>query len=57
MLSQRGTTKMNRIYKIVFNYARGQYQVVSELAKSKGKAPGSLLARTVIKSGGVLIES
>ena len=52
MLSQRGTTKMNRIYKIVFNYARGQYQVVSELAKSKGKAPGSLLARTVIKSGG-----
>lgn len=44
--------KLNRIYKVIFNRAKGQYQVVSELAKNGGKASGSSLLRTIVKSGG-----
>ena len=44
--------KLNRIYKVIFNRAKGQYQVVSELAKNGGKASGSSSMRTIIKSGG-----
>lgn len=29
--------RLNRIYKVIFNCAKGQYQVVSELAKMAGK--------------------
>lgn len=43
---------MNRIYKVIFNRAEGQYQVVSELAKNGGKASGNSLLRMIIKSGG-----
>lgn len=43
---------MNRIYKVIFNRAKGQYQVVSELAKNGGKTSGNSLLRTIIKSGG-----
>lgn len=43
---------MNRIYKVIFNHAKGQYQVVSELAKNGGKTSGNSLLRTIIKSGG-----
>lgn len=48
---------MNRIYKVIFNRAKGQYQVVSELAKNGGKASGNSLIRTIIKSGGVLTST
>lgn len=44
--------RLNRIYKVIFNHAKGQYQVVSELAKNGGKASGNSLLRTIIKSGG-----
>ena len=43
---------MNRIYKVIFNHAKGQYQVVSELVKNGGKTSGNSLLRTIIKSGG-----
>lgn len=42
---------MNRIYKVIFNRAKGQHQVVSELAKNGGKTSGNSLLRTIIKSG------
>ena len=48
---------MNRIYKVIFNRAKGQYQVVSELAKNGGKTSGNSLLRTIIKSGGVLTST
>lgn len=48
---------MNRIYKVIFNRAKGQYQVVSELAKNGGKASGNSLLRTITKTGGVLTRS
>ena len=48
---------MNRIYKVIFNHAKGQYQVVSELAKNGGKTSGNSLLRTIIKSGGVLTST
>ena len=44
--------KLNRIYKVVFNKTKGQYEVVSELAKNKGKSSQSKLLRTIIKIGG-----
>lgn len=48
---------MNRIYKVIFNHAKGQYQVVSELAKNGGKTSGNSLLRIIIKSGGVLTST
>lgn len=48
---------MNRIYKVIFNRAKGQYQVVSELAKNGGKTSGNSLLRTIIKSGGGVLTS
>ena len=48
---------MNRIYKVIFNRAKGQYQVVSELAKNGGKTSGNSLLRTIIKTGGVLTST
>ena len=48
---------MNRIYKVIFNRAKGQHQVVSELAKNGGKTSGNSLLRTIIKSGGVLTST
>ena len=48
---------MNRIYKVIFNCAKGQHQVVSELAKNGGKTSGNSLLRTIIKSGGVLTST
>ena len=48
---------MNRIYKVIFNRAKGQYQVVSELAKNGRKASENSLLRTIIKSGGVLTNA
>lgn len=44
--------RLNRIYKVIFNRAKGQHQVVSELAKNGGKTSGNSLLRTIIKSGG-----
>ena len=44
--------RLNRIYKVIFNRAKGQYQVVSELAKNGGKTSDNSLLRTIIKSGG-----
>ena len=32
--------RLNRIYKVIFNRAKGQHQVVSELAKNGGKTSG-----------------
>jgi autotransporter adhesin len=49
--------RLNRIYKVIFNRAKGQYQVVSELAKNGGKTSGNSLLRTIIKSGGVLTST
>ena len=49
---QKEVIRLNRIYKVIFNRAKGQYQVVSELAKNGGKASGNSLLRTIIKSGG-----
>lgn len=43
---------MNRVYKVIFNRAKGQYQVVSELAKNRGKAPGNSLLRIITNWGG-----
>lgn len=48
---------MNRIYKVIFNRAKGQHQVVSELAKNGGKTSDNSLLRTIIKSGGVLTST
>lgn len=48
---------MNRIYKVIFNRAKGKHQVVSELAKNGGKTSGNSLLRTIIKSGGVLTST
>ena len=48
---------MNRIYKVIFNRAKGQHQVVSELAKNGGKTSGNSLLRTIIKSGGGLTST
>lgn len=48
---------MNRIYKVIFNRAKGQHQVVSELAKNGGKTSGNSLLRTIIKSGGGVLTS
>ena len=42
---------MNKIYKVVFNHAKGQYQVVPEIAKSHGKSSKSSLLSTFINSG------
>lgn len=49
--------RLNRIYKVIFNRAKGQYQVVSELAKNGGKTSGNSLLRTIIKSGGGVLTS
>ena len=49
--------RLNRIYKVIFNRAKGQHQVVSELAKNGGKTSGNSLLRTIIKSGGVLTST
>ena len=32
--------RLNIIYKVIFNRAKGQHQVVSELAKNGGKTSG-----------------
>ena len=48
---------MNRVYKVIFNRAKGQYQVVSELAKNRGKAPGNSLLRIITNWGGVLTKT
>lgn len=45
--------RLNRIYKVVFNQAKGQYEVVSELARNKGKSSQPKLLRMIIKNGGV----
>ena len=44
--------RLNRIYKVIFYCAKGQYQVVSEIAKNGGKTSGNSLLRTIIKTGG-----
>lgn len=40
--------RLNRIYKIIFNRSKGQYQVVSELAKNGGKGSAKSLLRTIV---------
>ena len=48
---------LNRIYKIIFNRSKGQYQVVSELAKNGGKGSAKSLLRTIVGyRGGYLLE-
>ena len=48
---------MNRIYKIIFNRSKGQYQVVSELAKNGGKGSTKSLLRTIVGyRGGYSLE-
>ena len=44
--------RLNRIYKFIFNRAKGQYQLVAELAKNGGKTSVNSILRTIIKSGG-----
>ena len=49
---------MNRIYKIIFNRSKGQYQVVSELAKNGGKGSAKSLLRTIVDyRGGVFTRT
>ena len=48
---------MNRVYKVIFNRAKGQYQVVSELAKNGGKTSGNSLLRSIVKSGKALTST
>lgn len=36
---------MNKIYKVIFNKAKGVYEVVSELAHSHGKVQSSHLSK------------
>lgn len=49
---------MNRIYKIIFNRSKGQYQVVSELAKNGGKGSAKSLLRTIVGyRGGVFTRT
>ena len=38
---------MNRVYKVVYNRTKGQYEVVSELAKNGGKANGNPLLKSI----------
>lgn len=48
--------RLNRIYKIIFNRSKGQYQVVSELAKNGGKGSAKSLLRTIVVYRGDLLE-
>lgn len=41
---------MNKIFKVVYNKATGRYEVVSELAKTEGKASSSTLQNKSIFS-------
>ena len=41
---------MNRVYKVVYNRTKGQYEVVSELAKNGGKANGNPLLKSISTS-------
>lgn len=45
---------MNRVYKVIFNRTKGQYEVVPEIAKNGGKAPKRSTGRHVHHSAGIL---
>lgn len=45
---------MNRIYKVIFNRTKGQYEVVPEIAKNGGKAPKRSTGRHLHRSAGIL---
>ena len=45
---------MNRIYKVIFNRTKGQYEVVPEIAKNGGKAPKRSTGRHLHHSAGIL---
>lgn len=45
---------MNKIYKVIFNRTKGQYEVVPEIAKNGGKAPKRSTGRHVHHSAGIL---
>ena len=45
---------MNRIYKVIFNRTKGQYEVVPEIAKNGGKAPKRTTGRHLHRSAGIL---
>ena len=38
---------MNKIYKVIFNKAKGVYEVVSELAHNQGKVKASVFSKTL----------
>ena len=54
---KKEATRLNRIFKVIFNRAKGQYQVVSELAKNGGKTSGNSLLKSFTNSGGTLTRS
>lgn len=41
---------MNKIYKVIFNKAKGVYEVVSELAHSHGKVKSSVFSKILKKT-------
>lgn len=45
---------LNRVYKVIFNRTKGQYEVVPEIAKNGGKAPKRSTGRHVHHSAGIL---
>ena len=45
---------MNRVYKVIFNRTKGQYEVVPEIAKNGGKAPKRSTERHLHHSAGIL---
>lgn len=45
---------MNRVYKVIFNRTKGQYEVVPEIAKNGGKAPKRSTGRHLHHSAGIL---
>ena len=45
---------MNRVYKVIFNRIKGQYEVVPEIAKNGGKAPKRSTGRHLHHSAGIL---
>lgn len=51
---QEGDYALNRIYKVIFNRIKGQYEVVPEIAKNGGKAPKRSTGRHLHHSAGIL---
>lgn len=51
---QEGDYALNRVYKVIFNRIKGQYEVVPEIAKNGGKAPKRSTGRHLHHSAGIL---